>query len=500
MPFGFQSLTFSNFLGSKHEHTTGFFVVTLPHKTACGVRVLRQYVHYNPNIMKKNKPVSGFSKLSKLGKIRWLAENFFSNPEEVARELKSFWYGDPQKQKIFDEFSENTLSNYYMPYGVMPNVEINGKLYCVPMVIEESSVVAAASSAAKFWLSRGGFKAEILSTKKIGQVHFEWKGFPKTLYALFPDLRRFVEEETQAITANMRRRGGGIVDMELVDMTHLEPHYYQLKMTFETCDSMGANFINSVLEESARALRTFLAQQDYLPAQERTATIIMAILSNYTPECLVRAWVECRVEELGNFDENGELMDAGTFAQKFEKALKIAHIDVHRATTHNKGIFNGIDAVALATGNDFRAIESCGHTYAARDGQYRSLSRAEVRDGMFRFWLELPLSVGTVGGLTTLHPLAKRSLEMLGNPSAAELMTIMATVGLAQNFAAVKSLVTTGIQKGHMKMHLMNILNHLEASEREVKEAVLYFADRLVSFKSVREFLHQLRTQTNVVR
>lgn len=446
-------------------------------------------------IMKKPRLVSGFSKLSKLGKIRWLADNFFSNPEDVARELKSFWYGDPQKQKIFDDFSENTLSNYYLPYGVMPNLELNGKVYCVPMVIEESSVVAAASSAAKFWLSRGGFKAEIVSTRKIGQIHFEWKGNPKTMHSLFPAIKQRIEEETTPITRNMQQRGGGIVSIELVDMTEMEEHYYQIKMTFETCDSMGANFINSTLEEGSRALRYFMEEQAHLTQEEREVTVIMAILSNYTPECLVRTWVECPVEALGTFEEGGASIDAATFAHKFDKALKIAHIDVHRATTHNKGIFNGIDAVALATGNDFRAIESCGHTYAARNGKYESLSFAEVKDGMFKFWLDVPLAVGTVGGLTTLHPLAKRSLEMLGNPSAEDLMMIMAAVGLAQNFAAVKSLVTTGIQKGHMKMHLMNILNHLEASEKEVKEAVLHFTDKIVSFTSVREFLNALRVQ-----
>ena len=274
-------------------------------------------------------------------------------------------------------------------------------------------------------------------------------------------------------------------------MTDLEDNYYQLKMTFETCDSMGANFINSTLEESARVLRNFMAEQPHFTDQERKVTIIMAILSNYTPECLVRASVECPVEALGTFDSGN--IDAKTFAFKFEKAIKIAHIDVHRATTHNKGIFNGIDAVAMATGNDFRAIESCGHTYAARDGKYRSLSHAKVEDGIFKFWLDIPLAIGTVGGLTNLHPLAKRSLEMLDQPTADELMSIIAVIGLAQNFAAVRSLVTTGIQKGHMKMHLMNILNHLEASEKEVKEALSYFKDKLVSFTAVREFLNLLR-------
>ena len=445
--------------------------------------------------MKNPKLVSGFSKLSKRGKLRWLAENFFSNPEEVARELKSFWYGDPQKQKIFDEFSENTISNYYMPYGIMPNVMINDEVYCVPMVIEESSVVAAASSAAKFWLDRGGFKAEVISTKKIGQVHFEWHGPVKKLEKMMPAIREAIHSETAHITANMKKRGGGIVGINLIDMTHLEDNYFQLQMTFETCDSMGANFINSTLEESARTLRNFMAQQESLSAKERELTIIMAILSNYTPECLVRASVECKVEDLGSFC-NGD-MDAKTFAYKFEKALKIASIDTFRATTHNKGIFNGIDAVVIATGNDFRAIEACGHAYAARDGQYRSLSNCKVENGVFKFWLDIPLAIGTVGGLTALHPLAKRSLEMLGNPKAEELMQIIATTGLAQNFAAVRSLVTTGIQKGHMKMHLMNILNHLDATEREVKEALVYFTDKLVSFTAVREFLSLLRTSPN---
>ncbi len=445
--------------------------------------------------MKKAEIVSGFSKLSKRGKMRWLVENFFSHPEEVARELKSFWYGDPQKQKIFDDFSENTVSNYYLPYGVVPNVQINDTLYCVPMVIEESSVVAAASAAAKFWLSRGGFKAEIINTQKVGQVHFEWKGEAHKLEGIFADLRSRIIEDTNHITKNMRQRGGGISSIELVNKTHLEPYYYQLKLSFETCDSMGANFINSTLEEAAISLQAFVQEQEQFSKEEKELTVIMSILSNYTPDCLVRASVECPVADLGTF--SGGKIDAEKFAYKFEKALKIAHIDVHRATTHNKGIFNGIDAVALATGNDFRAIESCGHTYAAKDGQYRSLSHAEVKDGVFKFWLDMPLAIGTVGGLTSLHPLAKRSLEMLGNPSAQELMQVIAVTGLAQNFAAVRSLVTTGIQQGHMKMHLANILNHLEATEKEATETLVYFADKLVSFTAVKEFVMKLRTGKN---
>lgn len=433
------------------------------------------------------KSISGFSKLSKTGKLRWVVENFFKKPEAAAKELMSFWHKDDQKQRVFDGFSENTLSNYYMPYGVAPNFLINGNYYSVPMVIEESSVVAAAASAAKFWARRGGFKSEIIGTTKIGQVHFSWSGDSQKLQAIFPDLQALLHSDTNHITKNMRRRGGGILRIDLVDMTHLEPNYYQIKAEFETCDSMGANFINSILEEFGQILTTFIETHPALEGAEREVTIIMAILSNFTPDCIVRTSVKCEVNALGKFD--GGKTDAVTFADKFNKAVRIAHLDVHRATTHNKGIFNGIDAVVLATANDFRAVEACGHTYAARSGQYRSLSNCKVEDGIFEFWMDIPMAVGTVGGLTSLHPLAKRSLEMLGNPSAEELMCIIAAVGLAQNFAAVRSLVTTGIQQGHMKMHLLNILNHLEASEKEVKLAVQYFTDKSVSFTAVREFL-----------
>ena len=186
-------------------------------------------------------------------------------------------------------------------------------------------------------------------------------------------------------------------------------------------------------------------------------------------------------------------MSAEIFAERFYKAVKISRIDIYRATTHNKGIFNGVDAVVLATGNDFRAIEACGHTYASRHGSYQGLSDCSIEDGIFSFWLEIPLAIGTVGGLTSLHPIAKRSLELLGHPDAAELMAIIAATGLAQNFAAVKSLITTGIQFGHMKLHLRNILHALEATEAETEAAKIHFSDQVVSFAAVRDFLESKR-------
>ncbi len=438
---------------------------------------------------KRDRIIKGFSKLLKEEKLKLVAE-YFENPGEVIELLKSFWHTDEDKQKLFDEFSENTISNFYIPYGIAPNVIINGHNYLVPMVIEESSVVAAASAAAKFWSERGGFHSEIISTKKVGQVHFNWSGDSYDLKNLMPALRSRLMEATESITSNMEKRGGGILDIELVDMTDQLPDYYQLMVTFETVDSMGANFINSVLEEFGQVLKVFLSEQIQFSDQHRQCEVIMAILSNYTPECLVRSWVECDLKDLDNVDEK---LSGEAFARKFEKAVQIAHSDIYRATTHNKGIYNGIDAVAIATGNDFRAIEAAGHAYASRNGRYSSLSWVEIHDQRFRFMLEVPLAMGTVGGLTSLHPLAKQSLELLGNPSAKELMMIASVMGLANNFSAVKSLTTKGIQAGHMKMHLFNILNHFKASEAEKDAAVEHFKDQKVSFASVGQYIASLR-------
>jgi hydroxymethylglutaryl-CoA reductase len=358
------------------------------------------------------------------------------------------------------------------------------------MAIEESSVVAASARSANFWLSRGGFHAEVISTTKAGQVHLIWKGPSEKLFNFFESVKEEIIEETNPLTENMKKRGGGLLSLNLIDRTADEPGYYQLAAEFETCDAMGANFINSVLELLGRAFKEKVETAFNFTADERQLQVVMAILSNYTPNCLVRSYVECPIEDLADSSFG---MDASEFAEKFARAIRISKIDVTRATTHNKGIFNGIDAVIVATGNDYRAVEACGHAYAARDGQYRGLSDVTIENGKFRFTLEIPLAIGTVGGLTSLHPLARLSLDMLGRPDAKELMKVVATIGLAQNFGAVRSLVTSGIQKGHMKMHLMNILNHLEASTKESEAAKTHFENEVISFKAVREFVSNFR-------
>ncbi len=431
----------------------------------------------------------GFSKLLKEEKLKLIA-NYFENPGEVVSLLKSYWHSDSKQQQLFDEFSENTITNFFIPYGISPNVTINGNDYVVPMVIEESSVVAAASAAAKFWGERGGFHAEVIDVRKVGQVHFGWSGDKERLFALFPEIEKRLLADTDTMTEKMRKRGGGILGMRLIDYSAQIPDYYQIRVEFGTGDAMGANFINSVLEQFGHSLQDFFAERNDLSEDLRKVEIIMTILSNNTPDCRVKVWVECPVGQLDGIDEH---LSGAEYAKKFKKAVDIAHIDVDRATTHNKGIYNGIDAVVLATGNDFRAVEAAGHTFASRNGRYESLSSVTIENGIFHFELEVPMALGTVGGLTSLHPLAKKTLELLGNPTAKELMMIAATMGLANNFSAVRSLTTKGIQAGHMKMHLNNILNQLNASEEDKKKAREYFKDKTVSYAAVEQFLEALR-------
>ena len=437
-----------------------------------------------------SQPIQGFSKLSKDEKINWLIDSYFHGNSEKAEFLKSYWHENADVQQLHDEFIENTLTNYYLPFGIAPNFQINGKMVAIPMAIEESSVVAAASKAATFWLSRGGFSARVISTIKVGHVHFIWNGEDfRKLEAFVDGLQQRFFAATDHITANMRARGGGILSIRLVDKTEEEPNYYQLEARFDTVDSMGANFINSCLEAFASVLKEEVHSfRGFSTLAEQELDVVMCILSNFTPECLVRAEVNCKVSDLQDGNVSGE-----EFARKFQRAINIANAEPYRAATHNKGIMNGIDAVVIATGNDFRAVEACAHSYAARNGRYRSLTQCTVENGNFCFYIEIPMALGVVGGLTSLHPMVKFSLELLGKPSAAELMMIIASSGLAQNFAALRALVTTGIQKGHMKMHLLNILNQLGATEEERELVKTYFEDKVVVHADVVQYFCTLR-------
>lgn len=426
--------------------------------------------------------MNGFSKLTREEKLDFISAGLSSKTNFI-NDLNSHFHSNPEYQQLYQELSENVLSNFFLPYAVAPNFLINDRFYTVPMVTEESSVVAAASSAAKFWALRGGFHAKVISTIKTGHVHFLWKKNNEVLKRFFTTIKESLESSANNHFPNMKKRGGGVISIVLTDKTSEIPDYHQLEVKFQTCGSMGANYINSVLEHIAgeferSIINTFSETNDM--------EIIMSILSNFAPENLVEVYTEC---DLNQIDSGIEGMSHNDFARRFKLALEIASNDIYRAVTHNKGIYNGIDAVVIATGNDFRAVEAQGHAFASVNGKYSSLSFLEADKKTFHFGLRIPLSIGTVGGLTNLHPLAKRSLELLVNPSSEELMQIIASVGLATNYSAIKMLITKGIQEGHMRMHLINILRHFKATNEEIKGAVEYFKNKKVTHQSVENFL-----------
>ncbi|MDD4819530.1 MAG: hydroxymethylglutaryl-CoA reductase [Flavobacteriales bacterium] len=427
-----------------------------------------------------NQMIRNFSRLTKEEKTELITKLFTSDAPAACELLSKYNLQDPTVQSLHDGFAENTLANYYIPYSVAPNVMVNGRFYCVPMAIEESSVVAAASKSASFWAQRGGFKASVEKAVKKGQIHLYYKGDKKIIFAFFEKVKDNLLRACEPITKKMTERGGGITSLALVDKTDVEKDYFQIDLSADTMDSMGANFINSTLECLAQEFKRLFEEEKIAGELQ----IIMCILSNYTPECVAHVEVSAPVDDMADGDMSGSV-----FCEKFVKAVRIAHLCTERAVTHNKGIMNGVDAVVIATGNDFRAVEACAHAYAGREGRYSSLSTAEVKDGVFRFWMDVPLAIGTVGGLTRLHPLAGLSMDILGNPSAKELMMITASVGLAQNFGAVRSLVTSGIQRGHMKMHLNNILLSMGASTEQMEKANVFFKDKIVSHSAVEEFL-----------
>ena len=431
--------------------------------------------------------IIGFSKLSRDEKISWVSKNFLDNSNEFEDILNKYLNDDKDIQSIHNSLSENAISNFHLPYSISPNFLINHKNYCIPLVTEESSVVAALSNSSKFWYDRGGFKSKVISKIKTGQIHFKYNGNAENLGKFINDNEDRLIESTDRITKKMRERGGGISKIRLVNKSAELKSYYQLHVDFETIDSMGANFINSCLEIISKEFHQLLNDSPQFKESEKKIEVIMSILSNYTPECIVESSLECKISDLGNIDG----MSSEEFAFRFKNAFDIADIDINRAVTHNKGIMNGVDAVLISTGNDFRAVEAGIHAFASRKGKYKSLSECTIIDNIFKISLRIPLSVGTVGGITDVHPMVKLSLKLLNSPTSDDLMKIICSVGLAQNFAAVKSLVTTGIQKGHMKMHLINLLIKQNATKDQIDKSEEYFRDKEINSESIKDFLDQ---------
>ena len=333
-----------------------------------------------------------------------------------------------------DRMVENAVGIFSLPLGIATNFVINGKEYLVPMAIEEPSVIAAASHAAKLAKSRGGFKASAESSIMRGQIQvtnlLDIKKAIQVISKNKESLLRTVNSISKNVKAlNLKTR---IVENEIDGTKMLAAELY-----VDCKDSMGANTINSMCELLGPEIE-----------QKTSGKVILKILSNYATERIATSKATFKKEELGGTDIVDRILSAFAFAFS----------DTYRAVTHNKGIMNGIDAVSIATGQDFRAIEAAAHAYASRDGKYRSLTTfSKSSNGDLVGRIEIPLSVGIVGGISTVHPVAKMGLKILGVKSASELACVIASVGLAQNLAAIRALATEGIQKGHMKLHAKNI-------------------------------------------
>lgn len=372
---------------------------------------------------------------------------------------------------------ENFITQYQLPEGLALNLVVNDKEYLVPMATEEPSVIAAASHGAGIVKRCGGFKAKIHGRLMLGQVVCEQVVDAK-------DLCAYIQANEQALLAcanqahpSIVKRGGGA---RWVRSRILAPDLVSLDLAVDVQEAMGANMLNTMLEALASHL-----EENYQQA------VLMSILSNYATECLVTATCELPVTCLA---KNG--IDGATVAAKLSQASRLAQLDPYRATTHNKGIMNGIDAAVLASGNDWRAIEAGAHAYAARDGQYRGLSQWHVQGKILKGELTLPLPLGSVGGSIGIVPLVKVNHTLLNFNGAKELETIIASLGLAQNLAALYALVTEGIQKGHMSLQLKSLAVAVGAKGNEIFQVVQALKKQgLRDSKSASEILKQLRAK-----
>jgi hydroxymethylglutaryl-CoA reductase len=388
--------------------------------------------------MARTSRFPGFHKVTVQERRALVGEATGSHPDTIERSLAA----GGLDAETADKFVENVLGTYALPYGVALNVRVNGKDHVVPMVVEEPSVVAAASNAAKMVRGSGGFTAETDPPVMIAQVQLrdvrDVKGAAARLEASHAEIIKLADASVGGLVA----RGGGV---QGVEVRVLADDMIVVHVLVDCRDAMGANLVNTVAEAVADRL-----------AAIAEARVGLRILSNLCDKRCVR--VRCRVaaDALATDDMVGSDVIEGMVA-----ASRFAEVDPYRAATHNKGIMNGVDAVVIATGNDWRAAEAGAHAYAARSGRYAPLAvwrRVEGEGGeAIEGRLELPLALGTVGGTLRVHPGARLSLAMLGVSSAQELAAIAASVGLASNLAAVRALATDGIQRGHMGLHARSV-------------------------------------------
>ena len=419
---------------------------------------------------------NGFSKKSYHERLELLRAQALLSPEKQT----SLEQDEQVSLAVADQLSENVVGTFSLPYSIIPELLVNGQDYTVPYVTEEPSVVAAASYASKIIKRAGGFTAQVHERQMIGQVALYQVAEPEKAQEKIASKKAELLELANQAYPSIVKRGGGARDLH-VEQIKGETDFLVVYLHVDTQEAMGANMLNTMLEALKPVLEELSQGQS-----------LMGILSNYATDSLVTA--SCRIA----FRYLSPQRDQGRgIAEKIALASQFAQADPYRATTHNKGIFNGIDAILIATGNDWRAIEAGAHAFASRDGRYQGLSQwaLDMEREELVGEMTLPMPVATKGGSIGLNPRVALSHELLGNPSAKELAQIIVSIGLAQNFAALKALVSTGIQQGHMKLQAKSLALLAGANESEVAPLVEHLiADKTFNLETAQRYLENLRS------
>ena len=419
---------------------------------------------------------NGFSKKTYHERLELLKAQALLSPEKQT----SLEQDEQISLAVADQLSENVVGTFSLPYSIIPEILVNDQDYTVPYVTEEPSVVAAASYASKIIKRAGGFTAQVHERQMIGQVALYQVADPEQAQEKIASKKAELLELANQAYPSIVKRGGGARDLH-VEQIKSETDFLVVYLHVDTQEAMGANMLNTMLEALKPVLEELSQGQS-----------LMGILSNYATDSLVTA--SCRIA----FRYLSPQRDQGReIAEKIALASQFAQVDPYRAATHNKGIFNGIDAILIATGNDWRAIEAGAHAFASRDGRYQGLSQwtLDMEREELVGEMTLPMPVATKGGSIGLNPRVALSHELLGNPSAKELAQIIVSIGLAQNFAALKALVSTGIQQGHMKLQAKSLALLAGASESEVAPLVKrLIADKTFNLETAQRYLENLRS------
>ena len=419
---------------------------------------------------------NGFSKKSYQERLELLKAQALLSPDRQ----ESLEQDEQMSVAVADQLSENVVGTFSLPYSLVPEVLVNGQEYTVPYVTEEPSVVAAASYASKIIKRAGGFTAQVHERQMIGQVALYQVANPEQAQEKIASKKSELLELANQAYPSIVKRGGGARDLHVEEIKG-ETDFLVVYLHVDTQEAMGANMLNTMLEALKPVLEELSQGQS-----------LMGILSNYATDSLVTA--SCRVA----FRYLSRQKDQGReIAEKIALASQFAQSDPYRAATHNKGIFNGIDAILIATGNDWRAIEAGAHAFASRDGRYQGLSQwiLDLEREELVGEMTLPMPVATKGGSIGLNPRVALSHELLGNPSAKELAQLIVSIGLAQNFAALKALVSTGIQQGHMKLQAKSLALLAGASESEVAPLVeRLIEDKTFNLETAQRYLENLRS------